>query len=350
MVNRLGKVDEGNDGHRLRRRRNRPQAHACPPASPTREWNKTKINLIDTPGHSATSCRDARAALRVADGALVVVDAVAGVEVSDRESVGGRRGAAAAAADRRQPPRSRARQPRAHARVDARDARPHDACPIQLPIGEEKDFSGVVDLVVDEGATRSPPTARGKMTEGAVPDDAGRRRRQRAREALIEMVAEADEALMEKFFEAGTLTQDELIGGLATRDARRRRSSRWSARRALRNIGAAAADGCDRSPTCPSPADRPFTGIDATAQTTTRSRPTTRRRCALCVWKTVADQFAGRITMFRVVPGRAEGGLDRAQRHAATRRSGSATCSRCRARRRRTCRSSRPATSARSRS
>ena len=55
------------------------------------------------------------------------------------------------------------------------------------------------------------------------------------------------------------------------------------------------------------------------------------------IWKTVADPFAGRITMFRVVTGRAEGGLDRPERHAATRRSGSATSCCCRERRRRRC-------------
>ena len=58
-----------------------------------------------------------------------------------------------------------------------------------------------------------------------------------AREALIEMVAEADDALMEKFFEAGTLTQDELVGGPASATSRRARSSRCCARRRLQNIG-----------------------------------------------------------------------------------------------------------------
>ena len=71
-----------------------------------------------------------------------------------------------------------------------------------------------------------------------------------AREALIEMVAEADEALMENFFEAGTLTQEELVSGPRGRDARRRRCSRWSARRACRT---SARSRCWTrcSPTCP---------------------------------------------------------------------------------------------------
>ena len=76
--------------------------------------------------------------------------------------------------------------------------------PIQLPIGEEKTFAGVVDLVAMKAWTFANDGS-GKPTEGAVPERARRRRRRRAREALIEMVAEADDALMEKFFDAGTL-------------------------------------------------------------------------------------------------------------------------------------------------
>ena len=87
--------------------------------------------------------------------------------------------------------------------------------PIQLPIGEERDFKGVVDLVSMKAYTFASDGS-GKMTEGAVPADMTDAANA-AREALIEMVAEADERLMEKFFDAGTLTQDELIGGLKIR-------------------------------------------------------------------------------------------------------------------------------------
>src|SRR2546423_1157457 len=84
--------------------------------------------------------------------------------------------------------------------------------PIHLPIGEEKSFKGIVDLVTMRAWTFAADGS-GKATEGEVPGElasaAGT-----AREALIEMVAEADDALMEKFFDAGTLTQEELGAGL----------------------------------------------------------------------------------------------------------------------------------------
>ena len=122
MVNRLGKVDDGTtvtdyDEEEIARK------HTLAASLAYAEWNKTKINLIDTPGFG-NFFSDARAALRVADAALVVVDAVAGVEVQTEK-------AWAAAEELElprivvlQPPRSRARLARAHARVAAADVRP----------------------------------------------------------------------------------------------------------------------------------------------------------------------------------------------------------------------------------
>ena len=121
------------------------------------------------------------------------------------------------------------------------------------------------------------------------------------REALIEMVAEADEKLMEKFFEAGTLTDEELIAGLAQRD---RRGQGVPA-------GVHVGDAEHRRPA----AARRRPGVPAFAGRSRRSRARTSpapRSCKTAddkappsafVWKTIADPFAGRITMFRVVSG-----------------------------------------------
>jgi len=121
-----------------------------------------------------------------------------------------------------------------------------------------------------------------------------------AREALIEMVAENDEQLMEKFFEAGTLTDEELVGGL--------RAATLAAKvfplvctSATLNIGVQQL--LDASVVyLPSPADRPYKGTGKGGEEVVR--PVDEKApAAAFVWKTIADPFAGRITMFRVVSG-----------------------------------------------
>jgi elongation factor G len=295
MVNRLGRVDDGttitdHDEEEIARK------HTLSASLAYAEWNKTKINLIDTPGFG-NFFSDARAALRVADAALVVVDAVAGVEVQTEKSWD--------AAQELDLPRivvlnrlDRDRASLERTLESLRQTLGRGIVPIQLPIGEEKDFTGVVDLVALKAFTFAGDGS-GKMTEGAVPAEMTGAA-QAARDALIEMVAEADEQLMEKFFDAGTLTQPELEGGL--------RKATMSGKifplictSGIANIGAQPLLDAVLA-YAPSPADRPFTALDAGGAEVKRTADD-KAHYAAFVWKTVADQFAGRITMFRVYQG-----------------------------------------------
>src|SRR5213078_1456157 len=163
-VNRLGKVDEGTtvtdyDEEAIARK------HTLSAGVAYAEWNKSKINFIDTPGR-ANFLSDARAALRVADTALVVVDAVSGVEVSTEKVW--------EAADELSVPRIVVlnRLDRERARLDRsidslRAVFGRTIIPIQLPIGEEKNFKGVVDLVTMKAFTFTD----GKPSETPVPAD-----------------------------------------------------------------------------------------------------------------------------------------------------------------------------------
>jgi elongation factor G len=294
MVNRLGKVDEGNtvtdyDEEEVNRK------HTLSASLAYAEWNKTKINLIDTPGFG-NFFSDARAALHVADGAIVVVDSVSGVEVQTEK--------AWEVAEQLALPRIVAvnRLDRDRASLDRtldsmRQTLGRTVIPIQLPIGEEKNFTGVVDLVAMKAYTFANDGS-GKMTDGAVPGNLADAANT-ARDALIEMVAEADESLMEKFFEAGTLTQDELVKGLATA-TRAAKVFPLVVTSGLHNIGAQPLMDAVLA-YLPSPADRPFTAVannEKVSKTADDKAP-----YAAFVWKTVADQFAGRITMFRVFQG-----------------------------------------------
>ena len=134
--------------------------------------------------------------------------------------------------------------------------------PIQLPIGEEKGFTGVVDLVSRKAYTYQSD-ASGRFSEGPVPSSLAEAV-EAGREALIEMVAEADEKLMEKFFEAGTLTDEELLSGLRAATAAAKLFP-LVCTSGLLNIGAAQLLDAIVS-YLPSPADRPFKGRDRAAR------------------------------------------------------------------------------------
>jgi elongation factor G len=295
MINRFGKVDDGTtvtdfDEEEVSRK------HTLAASLAFAEWNKQKINLLDTPG-IGNFLSDARAALQVVDGALVVVDAVSGVMVQTEKVW--------ASADELALPRIVVlnRLDRERANLERPLASLHEACnrtviPIQLPIGEEKSFKGVVDLVSKKAYVFQTDES-GKFTTGEVPADM-KAAVDTAREALIEMVAEADEALMEKFFEAGTLTDDELVAGL--------RGATMAGKifplvcvSGLLNIGVQPM--LDAIATyLPSPADRPFKGSGKDGAEVMRAA-SEKDPSAAFVWKTIADPFAGRITMFRVVSG-----------------------------------------------
>ena len=147
-VNRLGRVDDGSsvtdyDEEEIARK------HTLSSSLAYAEWNKNKINFIDTPG-MANFLSEARATLRVVDSALVVVDAVAGVQVSTEKVW--------AIADELEVPRlvvlnrvDRERASLERSLDSLRTVFGRAVVPIQLPIGEEKSFRGVVDLVGDEG-------------------------------------------------------------------------------------------------------------------------------------------------------------------------------------------------------
>jgi elongation factor G len=295
MINRFGKVDDGTtvtdyDEEEIARK------HTLSGSLAYAEWNKFKINVIDTPG-IGNFLSDARAALQVVDAALVVVDAVAGVMVQTEKVW--------AAADELALPRivvlnrlDRERASLERSLQSLREACSRTVIPIQLPIGGEKAFKGVVDLVSRKAFTFQTDES-GKFSTGEIPADM-KSACDDAREALIEMVAEADEQLMEKFFEAGTLTDDELVAGL--------RSATLAGKlfplvctSAFLNAGIQQLMDAVVA-YLPSPAERPFKGVGKDGGEVARPAAD-KDPAAAFVWKTIADPFAGRITMFRVVSG-----------------------------------------------
>jgi elongation factor G len=294
-VNRLGKVDEGTtvtdyDEEAIARK------HTLGSSLAWLEWQKTKINLVDTPG-VGNLLSDTRNALRVVEAVVVVVDAVSGVQVQT-EAVW------KAAADASLPrlvainrlDRDRSSFERT---IDSlREAFGRSIVPITLPVGSERGFQGVVDLLTMQALTYLPDGS-GAVKAGPIPAPL-EAEAAAAREALVEMVAEADDSLMARFFDEGTLTNDELAVGLA-RAVADSKIFPVVATSGLTNVAAQPLlDALVRL--VPSPAERPFPAVtkagEATTVAATDSGPT-----AAFVWRTVADPFAGRITLFRVVTG-----------------------------------------------
>ncbi len=297
-VNRLGRVDEGNtvtdyDEEEIQRRVSISTgiAHL--------EWNKTKVNVLDTPGYNIFM-NETRSSMVAADAAVILVDAVAGVEVQTEKVW-------SFADDFDQPrilvinklDRERASFQRAMESIEKVFGRA--AVALQLPIGEERGFRGVIDLLEMKAYTYDLD-GNGKGKEGEIPsvlsDDA-----RSAYEKLVEMVAEGNDALMEEFFDQGTLPPEHLRDGL--REAiRSRRIVPVLCGGGLHNVGT------DRLLDCvvtflPSAVDR--------GQVTGTSKPggedqVTRKLAdsepvSAFVFKTTADPFAGRVSYFKVFSG-----------------------------------------------
>jgi elongation factor G len=295
-TNRLTRVDEGNtitdfDEEEVQRKLTISTGVAYV------EWrNKVKINLFDTPGFNIFM-NDTRAALVAADAALLLVDGVAGVEVVTEKTW--------KFCEEENLPRAfvinkldRERSDFERSLGTIHETFGRSAIPVQLPMGAERDFKGVIDLIRMKAYTYESD-GNGKGTEGDIPAglaDAAAK----AHEALVEMIAEGNDALMEEFFAEGTLPVEHLVDGLrqAVRD---RRIYPVLCASALHNMGT------DLildfvSEYFPEPAARgPAKGMvngELTDREMSDSGPV-----SAFVFKTVADPFAGRVSFFKVISG-----------------------------------------------
>jgi len=203
-VTRQGSVDEGSsigdhDPDELKRRMTL-NAKVLPI-----EWKNTKINFIDSPGY-ADFVGEVKAALRVADAALVVVTAEKGVEVGT-ELVW-------RYADERKLPRmvlinklDRENTSFDQALESLRKQFGFKVVPLQLPIGEQSGFKGVIDLVSQKGYTFEGGN---KIQEIAIPDEL-KDNISSYREQMIESAVESDDEVLEKFLEGEELSDEEIL-------------------------------------------------------------------------------------------------------------------------------------------
>ena len=256
-----------------------------------------KVNILDTPGYS-TFLWDTRAGLRAVDGAVVLVDAVSGVEVGTEkvwemvEEFGLPRLIVINKMDRENASFSRVLE-------SVQQFFGRQAVPVQIPIGEEKNFSGVIDLVRGKAYVFEKDES-GKFTEQNIPANFKDEAEKRGKD-LIEMIAESDEKLMEKYLEKGELTAEEVREGLKMAILGHQLFPVFAAS-GLLNIGAQPLlDGIVNF--MPSPIDRGDVSAKINGQDV-KLKAAIDSPFAALVFKTVSDPYTGRITMMRVVSGK----------------------------------------------
>ena len=273
------------------------------------EWQGAKINLVDTPGfHMFT--HEARAALFPVESAIVVVNAQNGIEpVTERvwrfaEEAGVPRIVLVNQMD----------HPKAggggglSALVDDLQERWGRSCvPVQLPISGPDGFHGVVDLVTMEAYTYTPGgDGRGKVSAeipASLAADAKARH-----EALVELVAEGKDELMEEYFEKGTIPEDHLIAALheAIREDRifpvlfSSGLSNMALDHLLDFLKTYAPSAAERAPIA---GKTPGAAADAPAPPAIVRKIDDAEPTGAIVFKTMSDPFAGRITFFKVIGG-----------------------------------------------
>ena len=301
-IYKIGAVDEGTTAMDWMAQE-RERGITITSAATACRWQGYDINIIDTPGHVDFTAEVERS-LRVLDGGVVIFDAVAGVEPQS-ETVWRQ-------ADRYKVPRLCFvnKMDRVGADFDKTidsisrrlGARP---VPIQMPLGEEDSFRGVVDLIEGRAYLTDPENPRSVM-DGPVPDDAMDDFLSH-REVMIERIAETDDDLIMKYLEGEEITKEELKRALraATIDYRLVPVVCGSAlnNQGLQPLLDAVVD------YLPSPLDiEPAHGSDpATGEEVLRKPELEAPFCALA-FKAVADPFIGRLVYFRVYSGSVRSG------------------------------------------
>jgi len=257
------------------------------------EYSGVKLNLFDTPGYT-DFIGEVISAMRVADGALILVDSVAGLEVGTEMAL--------QYSEQFEIPRiiliNKMERENANFQKALDSVQTHvetRLIPLQLPWGEKADFKGVIDLL-----TMKAYQGEGKQAV-EIPSEY-QSQAEEAHLALVEAAAEGEDELLEKYFENGDLTDQEIIRGL--------RSTIWAGN-FIPVLVAAGAHKIGLVPLLsvlkdlmPSPKDTPPAAVVNAKGEEITLEPKDDGPLATYVWKTTADPFVGRQTFFRIYSGK----------------------------------------------
>jgi len=262
------------------------------------KWEKCEINIIDTPGDANFSA-DLQSCLQVVDAAIVVVDAVSGVQVQTEKVW--------KYADTFGLPRlifiNKVDMERANFKqvlTGIEDILGKKPLVIQLPLGEEASFRGIIDLVKEKALVYKDDFT-GRHVEENIPEEM-LSQAEEFKNKMIEDIAESSDELLEKYLEGTALTLDEIFNCLKQGVVSCTLVPVLCGS-APRNIGIqpllSFISNC-----FPSPLEtKPFKGINPSTKKEEERSAGTHNSLSALVFKTVADPYAGKLTIFRVVSG-----------------------------------------------
>ncbi|NTW77000.1 MAG: elongation factor G [Syntrophaceae bacterium] len=262
------------------------------------EWDKHKINFIDTPGDSNFTY-DIKCSLSVVDNAVIVIDAVGGVEFQTQKVW--------ELADEYELPRAifinRMDRERANfnkALESIKNSFKKKITPICLPVGAEDKFNGIIDLITFKAYSFTDNKGVGKASD--IPSEMMEEAKM-LRDTMVEDIAEADDELMNKYLDAGELSAEELKTGLQ-KGVSSGNLIPLICGSATKGIGISLLldliAGSFRSPVECAPRKGKIPGKD----TVEERIPSEDAPFSAIVFKTIADPYAGRLTLFRVYSGK----------------------------------------------
>ena len=310
-IHRLGEVDDGTTTMDWMPQE-RERGITITAAATTAYWRDYKINIIDTPGHVDFTAEVERS-LRVLDGGIVVLDAVAGVQ-SQSETVWRQ-------ADTYNVPRicfvnKMDRVGASYERTieSVRRRLKANTVPIQLPIGEEAGFRGVVDLISGQAWTYPDNHTNGARNGnassepeyGPMPSEC-EETFQKFRQAMIEKIVETDESLLIRYLEGEDIGNDDLSAALRkatiNRDLVPVLCGSAVNNKGIQPLLDAIID------YLPSPADvPPVEGIDPKTEKTVLRYPDENEPLAALAFKVATDPFVGRLVFLRIYSGKVKAG------------------------------------------
>lgn len=272
----------------------------------TANWKNYKLNIIDSPGYTDFT-GSVKAAMRVMDTAVIAVNAAEGVEVGTEIAVHYAKeyGIEIVFAVNK--------TDYENSKFDStisqlKEFYGNHVAVIQFPVNEGLNFDSIID-VIKMKMLKFKRDTKGEYTEDAIPEELAEKA-QKLHQELVELVAEEDEELMNKFFEeGGSLTEEELVNGL-TKAIKNKLILPVLCTATMHNIGTSTLVDFICS-YCPSPMEASkFKGKKAGTDEAVEVTPQAEGDPLIFVFKTISEPHVGEMSFFRVISGKVSGGMD----------------------------------------